>query len=73
VPDGDGGRLLARRMIRGEESAFEEFFEDYFPPLYRFALARAGHDPDAAEGGIGASFSVGPLARRTCSTASRIG
>lgn len=36
-------------MIRGEESAFEEFFEDYFPGLYRFALARTGRDPDAAE------------------------
>ena len=44
-----GGRLLARRMIRGEESAFQEFFEDYFPGLYRFALARTGRDPEAAE------------------------
>ena len=48
-PQADGGRLLARRMIRGEESAFQEFFEDYFPGLYRFALARAGQDEDAAE------------------------
>ena len=36
-------------MVRGEETAFEEFFEDYFPGLYRFALARTGQDPDAAE------------------------
>jgi RNA polymerase sigma-70 factor (ECF subfamily) len=36
-------------MIRGEESAFQEFFADYFPGLYRFALARAGQDEDAAE------------------------
>ena len=49
MPDIGGGRSLARRMVRGEESAFEEFFEDYFPGLYRFALARTGHDADAAE------------------------
>jgi RNA polymerase sigma-70 factor (ECF subfamily) len=39
---------LARRLIRGDESAFEEFFADYFPRLFRFARARVGHD-DAAE------------------------
>jgi RNA polymerase sigma-70 factor (ECF subfamily) len=40
---------LARRVIAGDESAFEEFFTAYFPRLYRFALARlAGHE-DAAE------------------------
>ena len=36
-------------MIRGEESAFQEFFEDYFPGLYRFALARAGHSEGTLE------------------------
>jgi RNA polymerase sigma-70 factor (ECF subfamily) len=49
MPDIEGGRLLARRMVRGEESAFQEFFEDYFPGLYRFALSRVDQDPDAAE------------------------
>ena len=49
VPEDGGGRLLARRMVRGEEPAFEEFFEDYFPGLYRFALARTDRDADAAE------------------------
>jgi RNA polymerase sigma-70 factor (ECF subfamily) len=44
-----GDRRLARRMLAGEEAAFEEFFEGYFPPLYRFATARLGGDEDAAE------------------------
>lgn len=39
---------LARRLLAGEESAFEAFFADYFPRLYRFACARLGDD-DAAE------------------------
>jgi RNA polymerase sigma-70 factor (ECF subfamily) len=42
-------RLLARRLIRGDERAFEAFFADHFPGLYRFALARLGGDEDAAE------------------------
>ena len=44
-----GDRLLAARLVRGDEEAFETFFEGYFPPLYRFALSRLGQDADAAE------------------------
>jgi RNA polymerase sigma-70 factor (ECF subfamily) len=40
---------LARRMLGGDESAFEEFFADYFPRLYRFARARLAGNEDAAE------------------------
>lgn len=41
---------LARRLLAGDESAFEEFFADYFPRLYRFARARlSGHDDGAEE------------------------
>lgn len=40
---------LARRLIAGDESAFDEFFADYFPRLYRFARARLGGNDDAAE------------------------
>jgi RNA polymerase sigma-70 factor (ECF subfamily) len=36
-------------MLRGDESAFDEFFEDNSPRLYRFALVRMHHDHDAAE------------------------
>jgi RNA polymerase sigma-70 factor (ECF subfamily) len=39
---------LARRLASGDESAFDQFFADYFPRLYRFARARLGAD-DAAE------------------------
>ncbi|MFN7942477.1 MAG: RNA polymerase sigma factor [Thermoanaerobaculia bacterium] len=31
-----------RGLLAGEESAFERFAADYFPPLYRFALRRLG-------------------------------
>lgn len=41
-------RRLARRMLAGEERAFDEFFEGHFPGLYRFARVRLG-DEDAAE------------------------
>ena len=40
---------LVKRMLAGEDEAFEEFFEGCFPGLYRFAMARLRHDADAAE------------------------
>jgi RNA polymerase sigma-70 factor (ECF subfamily) len=42
-------RLLVKRMLRGDEAAFQECFDTHFPPLYRFALPRVGGDADAAE------------------------
>jgi RNA polymerase sigma-70 factor (ECF subfamily) len=42
-------RVLVRRMLAGEELAFEAFFDRYFPGLYRFALSRLRCDPTAAE------------------------
>ena len=42
-------RRLARRLVAGDETAFNEFFDGYFPALYRFALSRMRHDADAAE------------------------
>ena len=39
---------LARRLLAGDAAGFEQFFGDYFPKLYRFALARL-EDADAAE------------------------
>jgi RNA polymerase sigma-70 factor (ECF subfamily) len=42
-------RALVRRLLAGDERAFDEFFEGHFPGLYRFALARVGRDHDAAE------------------------
>ena len=40
--------LLVRRMLGGDESAFEAFFETAYPVLYRFALVRLDFDRDAA-------------------------
>ena len=42
-------RKLVRRMLAGEEGAFDEFFHEHFPRLYRFALIRLGHDFREAE------------------------
>ena len=40
---------LARRLLEGDERAFESFFAEYFPRVYRFARVRLGGDEDAAE------------------------
>lgn len=40
---------LARRVLAGEEAAFESLFQTYFPGLFRFALIRVNYDADAAE------------------------
>ena len=42
-------RGLVRRMLAGDERAFDDFFEGHFPGLYRFALTRLNRDEDAAE------------------------
>jgi RNA polymerase sigma-70 factor (ECF subfamily) len=41
-------RALVRRLRVGEEQAFEEFFELYFQPLYRFALSRVDRRTELA-------------------------
>jgi RNA polymerase sigma-70 factor (ECF subfamily) len=46
--DTSSERELVRRMLGGDEAAFDEFFADYFPRLFRFAVTRL-RDPDAAE------------------------
>jgi RNA polymerase sigma-70 factor (ECF subfamily) len=40
---------LARRVLAGDEAAFDEFFDRYFPRLYRFALPRLRGNEDATE------------------------
>jgi RNA polymerase sigma-70 factor (ECF subfamily) len=49
-------RLLAARMLRGEETAFEEFFRDNFARLFRFAMTRLNHDCGAAEEAVQATL-----------------
>jgi len=41
-------RALARRILDGDEAAFTELFDRFFPRLYRFALARVPGDPETA-------------------------
>jgi RNA polymerase sigma-70 factor (ECF subfamily) len=41
-------RALVRRMIKGDEMAFEEFSNTYIPVLYRFAHRRLGSQRDLA-------------------------
>ena len=38
----------ARKILRGDQAAFRQLFDQYFPRLYRFALARLNGDADAA-------------------------
>jgi RNA polymerase sigma-70 factor (ECF subfamily) len=40
---------LVRRLLARDEAAFHEFFDRYFPRLYRFVLQRLGGHEDAAE------------------------
>jgi RNA polymerase sigma-70 factor (ECF subfamily) len=45
----DDDRLLANAMIAGDQRAFIEFFETYFPRLYRFALPRLNRNEDTTK------------------------
>lgn len=47
-PERTEERDLVRRMIAGDESAFEEFSDGYLPPLLRFASRRLGGDRELA-------------------------
>jgi RNA polymerase sigma-70 factor (ECF subfamily) len=48
--------VLVRRMLAGEDLAFQEFFVSYFPALYRFVKVRL-QDPEAAEDVVQAALS----------------
>jgi RNA polymerase sigma-70 factor (ECF subfamily) len=42
-------RALVAAMLEGDERAFSEFFADYFPRVYRFALPRLNRNAEAAQ------------------------
>jgi len=42
-------KSLVKRMLASREDAFNEFFDAYFPSLYRFALTRVRSNEDVAE------------------------
>ena len=41
-------KALVKQLLAGSERAFDQFFDENFGRLYRFALARLGTDSDAA-------------------------
>ena len=43
---------LVGRMLRGQQPAFDEFFNAYFDRLFRFAMTRLDHDEAAAEDAV---------------------
>lgn len=52
-------KKLVDRLLKGEERAFSEFFDDYFERLYRFALARVSGNEDAAREVVQAALTRG--------------
>lgn len=48
-PQIEQDRYLARQVAGGDRPAFDAFFKEYFPRLFRFALGRVGNDPALAE------------------------
>lgn len=56
----DAGRPdteLVARLLSGDEAAFEQFVDDYYPRLYRFACARLDGDDDTAQEIVQETFS----------------
>ncbi len=49
-------RALARRILAGDETAFRDLFDRFFPRLYRFALARVGGNGDVAQDVVQQTF-----------------
>lgn len=43
----DIDKELTRRLLKQDEQAFREFFDNYFPRLYRFTLVRMGGNEQA--------------------------
>ena len=41
-------KKLVKQLLAGNQPAFDRFFDENFARLYRFAIARMSHDPDAA-------------------------
>ena len=49
IPQLEQDRLLASDVASGDAQAFDAFFKEYFPRLFRFALGRVDNDPALAE------------------------
>lgn len=42
-------KKLVTRLLKGDEHAFNQFFDENFARLYRFVLARVSHDEEASK------------------------
>lgn len=49
-------RAVARRILGGDQAAFQELFDRFFPRLYRFALVRLGGDSETARDVVQQTF-----------------
>jgi len=47
---------IAKAILRGDEAAFRKLFDEYFPRLFRFALARCDGNSDAAQEAVQHTF-----------------
>ncbi|MEE8307824.1 MAG: RNA polymerase sigma factor [Gammaproteobacteria bacterium] len=47
---------IAKAILRGDEAAFRKLFDEYFPRLFRFALARCDGNHDAAQEAVQHTF-----------------
>jgi RNA polymerase sigma-70 factor (ECF subfamily) len=50
-------KRLVARILAGEEAAFDQFIDDYYPRLFRFASVRLDGDPDATQDVVQGTFS----------------
>lgn len=50
---------LVRRLMSRDNAAFRDFFDDYFPRLFRFTLRRVNGDQEAARDIVQAALSRG--------------
>ena len=48
-PQIEQDRRLASQVANGDRAAFDVFFKEYFPRLFRFTLTRVNNDPSLAE------------------------
>lgn len=49
LPQIEQDRALACQVAGGDQAAFDDFFREYFPRLFRFTLLRVDNDPELAE------------------------
>lgn len=49
MPEHPQDLQLAKRLAAGDEAEFTRFFAEYYPRIFRFALARLRGDPHAAD------------------------